>query len=85
MPFDLSNTPTTFQGYNNQILAKKLDVFVIIYLNNILICIEDPSQVHVKVIWWVLKNFRKQGLFANIKKCQFYQDEICFLGYVVSA
>ena len=24
-------------------------------------------------------------LFANLKKCRFHQDEVCFLGYVVSS
>ena len=33
----LSNTPATFQRYVNKILAEKLNIFVIIYLNNILI------------------------------------------------
>ena len=37
MPFGLSNTPTTFQGYVNKILAEKLDIFVIVYLDDILI------------------------------------------------
>ena len=41
MPFGLSNTLTSFQGYINKILIKKLDVFVIVYLNDILIYTED--------------------------------------------
>ena len=36
MPFTLSNVPANFQDFINKILAEKLDVFVIIYLNNIL-------------------------------------------------
>ena len=28
---------------------------------------------------------RRHGLFANLKKCRFHKDEVCFLGYVVSA
>ena len=35
MPFDLSNAPVTFQRYINKILSKKLDIFVIIYLDDI--------------------------------------------------
>ena len=43
MPFGLFNLPATFQRYVNKILVKKLDVFVIVYLDNILIYIKDPS------------------------------------------
>ena len=85
MPFGLSNAPATFQGYVNKILAEKLDVFVIVYLDDILIYTEDPGQAHVEAVWWVLENLRKHGLFANLKKCRFHQDEVRFLGYVVSA
>ena len=34
---------------------------------------------------WVLDQLRKYFLFANLKKCCFHQDEIRFLGYVVSS
>lgn len=44
MLFGLSNNPVSFQVYVNKILAKKLDIFVIIYLNNILIYIEEPGH-----------------------------------------
>ena len=62
----------------------KLDVFVIAYLDDILIYTEDPGQAHVEAVRWVLENLRKHGLFANLKKCRFHQDEVRFLGYVVS-
>ena len=41
MPFGLFNAPASFQGYINKIVTKKLDIFVIVYLNNILIYIKD--------------------------------------------
>ena len=85
MPFGLSNAPATFQGYINKILAEKLDVFVIIYLDDILIYTKDPSQPHIEAVRWVLDQLWKYSLFANLKKCSFYQDEICFLGYIVSS
>ena len=47
MPFGLLNVPASFQGYINKILAKKLNVFIIIYLNNILIYTKDAGQTHV--------------------------------------
>ena len=51
MLFKLSNTPASFQEYINKILAKKLDVFVIVYLDDILIYTEDKNQGHVNDIW----------------------------------
>ena len=50
MPFDLSNAPATFQKYVNKILAKKLDVFIIVYLDDILIYTEDPGQPYIDAI-----------------------------------
>ncbi len=76
MPFGLSNTLASFQGYINKILTKKLDIFVIVYLNNILIYTEDAGQPYVKAVQWVLKQLRKHGLYANLKKCRFHKDEV---------
>ena len=83
MPFGLSNAPASFQGYINKILAEKLDIFVIVYLDDILIYTEDQRRGHVEAVQWVLDLFKKNGLFANLKKCRFYKDEVRFLGYVV--
>ena len=51
MFFSLSNSPVTFQRYVNKILAEKLDIFVIVYLDNILIYTKDPSHLHVEAIY----------------------------------
>ena len=50
MFFKLSNIPASFQGYLNKILAKKLDVFVIVYLDNILIYIKDVDQAYINAV-----------------------------------
>ena len=42
-PFGLSNAPASFQGYINKILAEKLDIFIIVYLDDILIYTEDQG------------------------------------------
>ena len=84
MSFGLSNAPTTFQRYVNKILAEKLDIFVIVYLDDILIYIKHLGQPHVEAVRWILDQLRKYSLFTNLKKYCFHQDEIHFLGYVVS-
>ena len=50
MSFGLSNTPAIFQGYVNKILAKKLDIFIIVYLDDILIYIKNIGQSYVKAV-----------------------------------
>ena len=85
MPFGLTNAPASFQGYINKILAEKLDIFVIVYLDDILIYTEDDGDGHVAAVRWVLEQLRKFLLYANLKKCRFHQDEVRFLGYVVSS
>ena len=51
MLFGLSNTPATFKGYVNKILAEKLDIFVVIYLDDILIYTKDLGQPQVEAIY----------------------------------
>ena len=65
-------------------LAKKFDIFIIVYLDNIFIYTKDPGQPHVNAIWWIFEELKKNGLFAKLKKCQCHKDTVCFLGYVVS-
>ncbi len=50
MPFGLTNTSAIFQGYINKILIEKLDVFVIVYLNDILIYTESEGKEHMEAI-----------------------------------
>ena len=85
MPFGLSNPPTTFQKYVNKILAKMLNIFIFVYLDDILIYTKDPSQPHVEAVCRVLDQLQKYLLFANLKKYHYHQDEVCFLWYVVSS
>ena len=54
MPFGFSNALAIFQGYINKILAEKLDVFIIIYLDNILIYTKDLGQPHIEIVYGIL-------------------------------
>ncbi len=85
MLFGLSNTWASFQDYSNKIFAEKLDIFVVIYLDNILIYIKDSRHPHIEALRWVLELLQKHGLYVNLKKCRFHKDKIWFLGFVISA
>ncbi len=85
MLFDHFITSASFQDYINKILAEKHDIFVVVYLDDILIYIKNPGQPYMEVVRWVLEQLRKHDLYANLKKCQFYEDEVRFLDFVVPA
>ncbi len=51
MPFRLTNTTTTFQGYINKILTEKFDVFIIVYLDDIFIYTRSAREEHIKAVW----------------------------------
>ena len=50
MLFGLFNALAIFQRYINKILAKILDIFVIVYLDDILIKTKDLKQPYVEAI-----------------------------------
>ena len=83
MSFGLTNTPSSFQRYINKIFAKKLNIFVIVYLDNILIYTDNDGNGHVTGVRWVLEQLRKFSLYANLKKHWFHQEEVWILGYVL--
>jgi hypothetical protein len=60
MPFGLSNAPTAFQCFMNDIFGNLLDVCVIVYLDVILIYSDDMSQ-HKKHVKEVLCRLWKHG------------------------
>jgi hypothetical protein len=82
MSFELANAFVTFQSYINFALRKFLDVFVIIYLNDILIYSQNEEE-HTNHVRFVLKEFKKYKLFAKLSKCDFDLKEIDYLKFIV--
>lgn len=54
-------------------------------MDNILAHIKNPDQPHVVAVHLVFENLWKYGLYINLKKCRFYQNEVRFLRFIVSA
>jgi hypothetical protein len=53
MLFGLTNAPATFQVYINNVLRKYLDVFVVVYLDNILVYSKTYDE-HIRDVRKVL-------------------------------
>ena len=82
MPFGLANAPATWQAHIEKVLKGLVDVTCIVYLDDILIFSENPED-HEKHVREVLERLRKAKLYINLDKCDFYQDTVGYLGFVV--
>jgi len=83
VPFGLCNAPAAFQHLMNDVLREYLDVFVVTYLDDVLIYSENASE-HKRHVRMVLEKLRQAGLYAKPEKCQFSVEEVAFLGYLIS-
>ena len=83
MPFGLTNASLAFQRFMNTIFADMLDVCVVVYLDNILIYL-DNKEDHRKHIQEVLRHLQKHGLYAKPEKCEFHLESVEYLGYCLA-
>lgn len=83
MPFGLTNAPATFQHMMNHTFYDMLDKFVVAYLDDILI-FSDTKEEHEEHVKRVLQRLQENKLYAKAEKCEFYKEEVEFLGYLVS-
>ncbi|GKD02264.1 putative reverse transcriptase domain-containing protein, partial [Tanacetum coccineum] len=83
MPFGLTNTPTVFMDLRNRVCKPYLDKFFIVFIDDILIYskTKEEHEVHLKL---VLELLRKEKLYAKFSKCEFWLQEVHFLGHVVN-
>ncbi|MBW0551782.1 hypothetical protein O181_091497 [Austropuccinia psidii MF-1] len=68
----------------NDTFANFLDIFVVVYLDNIMV-FSSSEEEHVKHVASVLQILRENTLFAQASKCVFHASSVEYLGYVVSS
>jgi len=83
MPFGLFNAPLAFQRLMNEIFADLLDVYVVIYLDDILIY-SDNLGAHKQHVEEVLQRLQSYRLYVSPLKCIFHKERMEFLEYILS-
>ncbi|KAL8089701.1 hypothetical protein AgCh_039255 [Apium graveolens] len=83
MSFGLTNAPAAFMDLMNRIFKEYLDKFIIVFIDDILIY-SKTEEDHAEHLRTALEILRKKKLYAKFSKCEFWLQEVQFLGHIVS-
>ena len=83
MPVGLTNALAAFMDMMNQVLDGFLDQFFIVFIDNILIY-SRSKQEHEEHLQLALQTLKEHQLYAKFLKCEFWMDQVAFLGHVIS-
>nr|XP_029153239.1 uncharacterized protein LOC112775620 [Arachis hypogaea] len=82
MSFGLTNAPAVFMDYMNRVFRPFLDKFVVVFIDDILVYSKTVKEheEHLRIVLQILK---ERKLYAKLSKCEFWKEEVKFLGHVV--
>jgi len=84
MFFGITNSPATFQTMMNNIFWNLIvEGIVVVYLDDILIFTKTEEE-HVQAVQQMLQVLKENKLFLCSEKCEFYKQQIEYLGLVIS-
>jgi hypothetical protein len=70
MSFGLTNALAYLMDLMNKVYMEYLDKFVIVFINDILVCTKD-EEGHEEHLHLVLQKLRDHRLYAKLIKCEF--------------
>ena len=80
---DLTNTPAEFMDLMNRVCKPFLDKFIIVLFDDILIY-SKAKEGHEVQLRLILELLGKEKLYAKFSKCDFWLQEVHFLGHMVN-
>jgi hypothetical protein len=83
MSFGLTNAPAYFMYMMNKVFMEYLDNFVMVFIDDILVYSRNEGE-HEGHLRLVLQKLRDHKLYAKFSKCEFWLEQVAFLGHVVS-
>ena len=84
MPFGLTNAPAYFMNLMNKVFMEELDKFVVVFIDDILIYSRSVEE-HEQHLRAMLNKLRAHELYAKFSKCEFWLQEVAFLGHIITA
>lgn len=83
MPFGLCNAPSTFQQLMQRMFGDQQGQSLLLYLDDIIVFSSSVDQ-HLQRLEMVLGRLQREGLKAKVEKCAFFQQQVSYLGHVIS-
>ena len=83
MPFGLCNAPATFQRLMDAVLAGLQWSSCLVYLDDVIVPGKTFGE-HLMNLRTILDRLRQAGLKLHPAKCQFGQQQVTFLGHILS-
>jgi hypothetical protein len=83
MSFGLTNAPAHFMYLMNSVFMLKLDRFVVVFIDDILVYSQNEEE-HAEHLRIVLTQLHDKQLYAKFSKCEFLLKKVPFLGHVLS-
>jgi hypothetical protein len=83
MSFGLTNAPAYFLNLMNKVFMEYLYRFIVVFIDDILIYSKNDSD-HEEHLQMVLQKLWDNQLYAKFSKCEFWFDEVPFLGHIIS-
>ena len=83
MPFDASNAPATFHRLMENCLGDLNLRWCVVYLDDIIVYGKSTEEI-LERLGAVFEKLRKAGLKLKLSKCEFFKEQIQFLGHIVS-
>ena len=82
MSFELINVSTICQKIINNALREYLNMFVLTYLNDILIYFKTLLK-HKQYVRTILQCLKQRRLLFKLEKCEFHQFDVEFFKFVM--
>ena len=67
----------------NKVFMEYLDKFVVVFIDDILVYSKNEEE-HEEHLRLVLQKLRENQLYVKFSKCEFWLDEVSFLGHVIT-